>query len=105
MKPRLILALLALVSTSALAQENEIVNLRFEVRADYMQEYVDESKIHDNSGFKGKYLNIRMDGNITDGLSYSFRHRLNRLNSSESFFNATDWITLTYHKANWGFSA
>ena len=53
MKPRLILALLALVSTSALAQENEIVNLRFEVRADYMQEYVDESKIHDNSGFKG----------------------------------------------------
>lgn len=105
MKPGLILALLALFSMTAMAQESEIVNLQFEVRADYMQEHQNGSKIHENSGFKGKYLNIRMDGNITEGLSYSFRHRLNRLNSDESFFNATDWITLNYTHSNWGFSA
>lgn len=105
MRPGLILALMALISVPALAQESEIMNLQFEVRADYMQEYQNGSKIHGNSGFKGKYLNIRMDGNITDGLSYSFRHRLNRLNSDESFFNATDWITLSYTRSNWGFSA
>lgn len=105
MRPGLILALLALISTSALAQESGLMSLRFEVRADYMQEYQSGSKIHGNSGFKGRYLNIRMDGNITQGLSYSFRHRLNRLNSDENFFNATDWITLNYNKSNWNFSA
>ena len=67
MKPGLILALLALFSMPAMAQESEIVNLQFEVRADYMQEHQNGSKIHENSGFKGKYLNIRMDGNITEG--------------------------------------
>lgn len=105
MKRTLFIALIALISTTLSAQDNGIVNLRFEVRADYMQEYQDGGKIHGGSGFKGRYLNIRMDGNITDGLSYSFRHRLNRLNSDESFFNATDWVTLNYKIRNWGFSA
>lgn len=104
MRFRFITALLALLSISAYAENKGIANLRFEVRTDYMQEYQEGEKIHDNSGFKGKYLNIRMDGNITDGLSYSFRHRLNRLNSSESFFNATDWVTLNYTTGNWSFS-
>jgi hypothetical protein len=105
MKSGIIIALAALLSLSAKAQESEVMNLRFEVRADYMQEYRNDNKIHDNSGFKGKYLNIRMDGKITEGLTYSFRHRLNRLNSIENFFNATDWITLNYTTGNWGFSA
>lgn len=104
MKPRLILALLALISTNALAQESEIMNLRFEVRTDYIHELQNNETVNDNSGFKGKYLNIRMDGKITEGLTYSFRHRLNRLNSNESFFNATDWVHLTYKTGNWGFS-
>lgn len=106
MRPRLILALMALLlSSSAIAQESSIINLRFEARADYMQEYLADDKINDNSGFKGRYFNIRMDGNIAKGLSYSIRYRLNRPNKDESYFNATDWLTLTYKTNNMEFSA
>ena len=104
MKQTLLTVLLALISTCLLAQENELVTLRIETRFDYMQEYLDGDKIDASSGFKGRYLNIRMDGNITDGLSYSYRQRLNKPNGDVSFFDATDWLTLTYTRKNWSWS-
>lgn len=97
-----ILTLLLLLSVSAThAQNNELLTLRLEARVDYMQEYIQDTKINSNSGFKGRYLNIRMDGNITDGLSYSYRQRLNKPNKDASFFDATDWMTITYTKGHW----
>lgn len=87
------------------AQNNEIMNLRLEARADYQQEYLSSSKMNDNSGFKGKFLNIRIDGNISDEFSYSYRQRLNKPNKDASFFDATDWIYLTYSKKNWSLTA
>ena len=101
-----ILTLISLIIPSMLcAQNTELLKLQFEARADYMQEYQESGKINGNSGFKGKYLNIRMDGNITDGLSYSYRQRLNKPNSDATFFDATDWITATYTTGNWSISA
>lgn len=105
MKFYLTSVLFALLSIAAYAQDSELLTLRVEARFDYMQEYVDDLKINDNSGFKGKYLNIRMDGNLTDGLSFSYRQRLNKPNVNASFFDATDWLTLTYRYKNWSVSA
>lgn len=105
MKHTLLTALLAVFTTALAAQENEIVNLRIETRLDYTQEYLQEEKVNGNSGFKGKYLNIRMDGTVAEGLTYSYRQRLNKPNKDASFFDATDWITVTYEKNNWGISA
>lgn len=104
MKFRFISVLFALLPLAAYAQDNELMTLRIETRLDYMQEYVDDFKINSNSGFKGKYLNIRMDGKLTDGLSYSYRQRLNKPNVNTSFFDATDWLTLTYKYNNWSVS-
>ncbi len=105
MKKTLLTFILALGATVLSAQENEIVNLSIEARLDYMQEYRQDEKINDASGFKGKYLNIRMDGTIADGLSYSYRQRLNKPNRDASFFDATDWIHFTYTRNNWSVSA
>ena len=52
----------ALISFFAAAQEASLLKLDVEARVDYMQEYQAGAKINDASGFKGKYLNIRMDG-------------------------------------------
>ncbi len=104
MKQTLLITILSLASTVMGAQENEIVNLRIEARVDYMQEHRHGTKINDASGFKGKYLNIRMDGNIGAGFSYSYRQRLNKPNKDASFFDATDWIHFTYANRNWSFS-
>ena len=97
--------LLALLPLSAFAQNRELLTLRVEARLDYMQEYVDDFKINDNSGFKGRYLNLRMDGSPVEGLSYSYRQRLNKTILNSSFFDATDWLTLTYKYRSWSVSA
>lgn len=105
MKIRFIAVLVALLPFAAFAQDSELLTLRIEARLDYMQEYVDNAKINNNSGFKGKYLNIRLDGNLTDNFSYSYRQRLNKPNVNSTFFDATDWLTLTYKHNNWSISA
>ena len=78
MKHTILTLLLIAVSAIASAQEGELLTLRLETRFDYMQEHVKDAKINDNSGFKGRYLNIRMDGTIAEGVTYSYRQRLNK---------------------------
>ena len=77
------------------AQE-ELLKLQAETRIDYQREYVDGRSIHSNSGFKGKYLNVIISGTIAKQFSYSYRQRLNKAHSDQSFFDATDWLYLTY---------
>ena len=99
----LVLPFLSLIHMAA--QNEEVLNLKMEVRADYMKEFQGEETINANSGFKGKFFNIRLDGKIAEGLTYSFRYRINKANINSSIFDATDWVTMTYHTGNWDFSA
>lgn len=106
MKKTLLTALFLFVSTFIFAQEEDgLINLRIEARLDYTQEYLQGIKNNDNSGFKGKFLNIRMDGSLGKGFTYSYRQRLNKPNKDISFFDATDWINVTYNYRNWDFTA
>ena len=91
----------------AFAQQDEaLLNLGVETRADYQREYIDGDAVKGNCGFKGKYLNIRMDGRLNEKFSYSYRQRLNKANADQSFFDATDWVYLKYQATdNWAFSA
>lgn len=86
------------------AQEGEILKLNFEVRADYQQEYLQGEKIDPNSGFKGKYVNFALNGNITDNFTYAYRQRMIKPNKDASFFDCVDWATLTYNNRNWTIS-
>ena len=63
-----------------------------ETRLGYESEWSQGVHEKSNSLFKGQWLNIRLDGQITEGLTYSYRQRLNRT-STASFFDATDWRT------------
>ncbi|MDE6577285.1 MAG: OprO/OprP family phosphate-selective porin [Muribaculaceae bacterium] len=58
-----------------------------------------------NTGFEGKYLMLRADGEIIPGLTYSWRQRLNKLHSDQPFFDATDWLYVNYATGNWNFEA
>ncbi len=62
-----------------------LVKLQAEVRLDYQHDWLDGHTVKDNTGFEGKYINFRLDGNITDGLSYSWRQRLNKPHKDASF--------------------
>lgn len=103
MKKQHILKTVCLFACSILAvqsikaqNENIIKHLELQARGDYQREYIDGKAIRDNSGFKGKYFNFIISGEITEGLSYYYRQRLNRISSSSTFFDATDWLYLNY---------
>ena len=88
-----------------MAQDSKVVNLQLETRMDYQREYLDGDAVKANSGFKGKYLNVILNGTINEHWSYSYRQRLNKAHADQSFFDATDWIHLTYRlNDNWSFN-
>lgn len=106
--------LIAALFTFSLAQaqqdgyqkDNEIFRLGVEARFDYLHEAIDGTKINGNSGFKVRYFNLRMDGQITPKFSYSWRQRFNCMNSLSDFAQNTDWLHLTYRPTeNWAISA
>ncbi len=97
----------AITTPSIQAQDiNPTVNLSVETRIDYNAEFLDGDVIDANTGFKGRYLNIQMSGDINNHFSYSYRQRLNKAHSDQSFFDATDWLYLSYMpNANWRIAA
>ena len=107
----LCVAVAALSLTSVAAQQgyekdNEIFRLGVESRFDYIREALDGDEIYDASGFKARYFNLRMDGQIAPKFTYSWRQRFSRPNADASFVNSTDWLHLTYRPdANWAISA
>ena len=88
------------------AQDETLLNFGVLTRFDYQREYIDGSPLRENSGFKGKNLSIYFNGDLTPRLSYFYRQRLNRAHKDESFFDATDFLYLTYKPTDhWYFSA
>lgn len=105
MKKTLCTLLMAVCAFTVAAQESTL-DLKGEVRFDYQREYLDGDAVKANSGFKGKYLNVILNGTINEHFSYSYRQRLNKAHADQSFFDATDWIHVTYKlNDNWKFNA
>ena len=86
----------ALQAQDGAVEDNEIFKLGIEARFDYLNQAVDGTHDIAGSGFKVRYFNLRMDGQITSKFSYSWRQRFNRANSLSEFAQNTDWLTLTY---------
>lgn len=70
-------------------------NLYFETLFSYDCNTVAGAFDAESSGLHGKYLNFRFDGQICEGLTVSYRQRLNKP-TTENFFDATDWIHLDW---------
>ena len=96
----------AVQAQNAAVEDNEIFKLGVEARFDYLNEAIAGDVNPAASGFKVRYFNLRMDGQITSKFSYSWRQRFNRYNSLSDFAQNTDWLTLTYKPTkNWSISA
>ncbi len=83
----------------------DILRLDVEARVDWQLTGYDGSTDNSNTGFKARYLVIRADGQIVPGLTYSWRQRLNKAHSDQSFFDATDWVYLNWSVGRWNFQA
>ena len=101
---KVLLFLSLLIACGVSAQTHKLNTLRLEARGDYQRFYNDGTSVKEETGFKGKFLNVRLDGQIGENLTYSYRQRLNKPHDDASFFDATDWLYLTYTKNRWSIS-
>ena len=102
---RLFIIVYLMLSLFSVRAQDKISRAELEARIDYMQEFIGNDVIAPNSGFKGRYILFRFDGNITDAFSYSFRQRINKPTTDMSLFDATDWLNVTYTTGPWKISA
>lgn len=76
---------------------NNLINTaQMEVRVDWQRDQLGGSKRSDESGFKGKFVNLILKGDITDNVSYAYRQRFSKSFGEGKFFDATDWLYITY---------
>lgn len=104
---------MTICTTAAIAQEpseestattvTDLLDINVRARADWQNLWQDGHTDDSNSGFEGKYLMLRVDGRIVSGLTYSWRQRFNKTAFDGAFFDATDWLNITY--SNSGFDA
>lgn len=99
-----LLGVASLCALTATAQEDYRVNFRLEARGDLQSEMIDGNPMDAANGFRGKQLNLRLNGNINDSWSYVYRQRMGRPNADESYFNAVDHINLTHTNGAWAFT-
>ena len=96
---------ITLIATKSQAQNNAL-NLQAETRIDYSGEFFNSDASNGKASFNGRYLNVMLSGTIGDKFSYAYRQRLNKAHADQSFFDATDWLYLTYApSSNWQLSA
>lgn len=72
------------------------VHLAADARVDWTEIREDSEVDHAASGFAGRYLNVMLDGKLNDHFKFSLRHRLNKSITNGRFFDATDWVYVTY---------
>lgn len=92
-----IVTILTSLTLRAVESDNQVksINLSMDARVDYDLE--DTESIGTHSGFHGRYLNMRLDGNINSQLSYSWRQRFNKFaDLGNDVFSATDWVYICY---------
>lgn len=77
-------------------EHHDVVRLRVEGRGDYDTEFIGSDKVKEGSGFRGKFLNLVLTGEFAGKFAYGYRQRLNRFSRDMHFFDATDWLYLSY---------
>ncbi len=99
-------AIAAGVCLSASAQnDQDLLNLSLGARVDWQYDRIDGHTNDDYSGFTGKYIMLRADGQLFKGFTYSWRQRFNKSIAHGSFFDATDWLYVQYKPGRYGVSA
>lgn len=91
--------------TSSMMAQSRVTRAELLTRIDYTQEYIDGYNVGENSGFKGRYIFFRIDGELAEGLTYAFRQRINKPTTVQALFDATDFLNLTYTRGPWSVSA
>lgn len=97
----LALSLLALPASA----QTDWLNTQLEFRSDYTCKTQDGQDT--DKGFKGQYLNLKLNGKINKQFSYAYRQRFSKdMFRDGGFLNGTDYLYLNYRpNERWNISA
>lgn len=96
MKQILLSYLFASLAVPSIAQIAPSCTLEAETRFGYQFRSVDGHVQDSESGLRGDYLYLKLDGTVAPGFTFSWKQRINKMHADAAFFDATDWLTLTY---------
>lgn len=82
--------------STARESESELVKAVVETRMDHQSVYVDGMENRGASGFKGKYLFLKVNGEIAPGVTYAWRQHFNKPGGNISKFSTADWLYVNY---------
>lgn len=87
--------------------EKGFLDLDFYTRVEYNFVSGTDACSGETSGFRGRHIYVRANGDLGHGFSYSIAHRLNNINTVTKYFDSTDWSWLAYTTPDekWTFTA
>lgn len=74
----------------------KVLGLNVEARLDYQYVSDQGETNRSQSGFMGKYIALKAQGTLTEGLSYVWRQRFSRTPKDNTFWDQTDVLNLSY---------
>lgn len=83
------------------AAEDHIISLDLDARLDWQMVAQDEYLDRSQTGFIGKYIALKAHGELTKGLTYTWRQRFSRTPKDHTFWDQTDILDLSYKKDRW----
>lgn len=86
------------------AATDHMISLDADARLDWqMVDYKEMDR--SQTGFIGKYISLKAHGELTKGLTYTWRQRFSRTPKDNTFWDQTDILDLNYTTGKWDFGA
>ncbi len=102
----------SLTSFSATAEDSQhdsagdhLISLDIEARLDWQAVAYKQVLDRSQTGFIGKYIALKAHGQLTDGLTYTWRQRFSRTPKDHTFWDQTDILDFNYKKDRWDIGA
>lgn len=84
--------------------EDHLISLDVDARLDW-QLVTHKGLDRAETGFIGKYIALKAHGELTKGLTYTWRQRFSRTPKDNTFWDQTDILDLNYQMGKWDFGA
>ena len=76
--------------------EDHVISLDAEARLDWQAVAYKQVLDRSQTGFIGKYIALKAHGELTDGLTYTWRQRFSRTPKDNTFWDQTDILDINY---------
>lgn len=85
--------------------EEHLISLDLDARLDWQMVSYKGHMDRSQTGFIGKYIALKAHGQLTDGLTYTWRQRFSRTPKDNTFWDQTDILDFNYSFGKWDIGA